>query len=154
MRALHEKYGTDYLLYIVLDIADNVGDVVRWGPNELSFGTADAWKDIYDRRKDGKILIKDPAFYRVDDTVRAKHIVTATDPDDHAQMRKMMSHAFSSRALLDQEDVIQHYANGLIDAMYERCADGPMDLVDFFNWTTFDSEHPCLCYTTIATFIY
>ncbi|CAK7222048.1 hypothetical protein SCUCBS95973_004707 [Sporothrix curviconia] len=122
MRALHEKYG----------------NVVRWGPNEISFGTVDAWKDIYDRRKDGKVLIKGPNFYRVDDTVRAKHSVTATDPEVHAQMRKMMSHAFSSKALLDQEDVIQHYANGLIDAMYERCNDGPTDLVDFFNWTTFD----------------
>ncbi|CAK7207444.1 hypothetical protein SEUCBS139899_010254 [Sporothrix eucalyptigena] len=122
IKALHEKYG----------------DVVRLGPNELSFATADAWKDIYDRRKDGKILIKDPKFYRVDDTYRAKHIVTASDPEEHAQMRKMMSHAFSSKALLDQEDVIQHYANGLVDAIYERCTRGPMNLVDFFNWTTFD----------------
>jgi hypothetical protein len=45
-----------------------LGDVVRWGPNELSFANADAWKDIYDRRKDGKILVKDPLFYRTEYT--------------------------------------------------------------------------------------
>jgi len=64
--------------------------VVRWGPNELSFACAEAWRDIYDRRKDGKVLVKDPLFYRTDDTVRAKHIVNTSDPHQHAQMRKMM----------------------------------------------------------------
>jgi hypothetical protein len=52
VKALHDKYG----------------DVVRWGPNELSFANSAAWKDIYDRRKDGKVLAKDPIFYRTDDT--------------------------------------------------------------------------------------
>jgi hypothetical protein len=53
---------------IVKSLHDRYGDVIRWGPNELSFATADAWKDIYDRRKDGKVLVKDPLFYRTDDT--------------------------------------------------------------------------------------
>lgn len=53
---------------IVKSLHDKYGDVVRWGPNELSFAIADAWKDIYDRRKDGKVLVKDPLFYRTDDT--------------------------------------------------------------------------------------
>jgi hypothetical protein len=52
VKALHDKYG----------------DIVRWGPNELSFANNAAWKDIYDRRKDGKVLTKDPIFYRTDDT--------------------------------------------------------------------------------------
>jgi hypothetical protein len=53
---------------IVRSLHDKYGDVVRWGPNELSFATADAWREIYDRRKDGKVLVKDPLFYRTDDT--------------------------------------------------------------------------------------
>lgn len=94
-------------------VTGRVGDVVRWGPNELSFACADAWRDIYDRRKDGKVLVKDPLFYRTDntyvyvlrslgkfnspplgtnenDSIRAKHIVNTHDPELHAQMRKMM----------------------------------------------------------------
>lgn len=50
------------------DLTNSTGDVVRWGPNELSFAHGDAWRDIYDRRKDGRVLVKDHLFYRTDDT--------------------------------------------------------------------------------------
>lgn len=119
--ALHEKYG----------------DVVRWGPNELSFASAPAWKDVYERRKDDKILIKDLLFYRTDDTVRAKHIISTSDPEEHAQMRKM-SHAFSSAAILKQEDAIIRYADDLMLAIREKGEQGPINLVEFFNWMIFD----------------
>lgn len=52
------------------------------------------------------------------------------------------SYAFSSKALLDQEDVIQRYVHGLVDALYELHDQGPVNLVNCFNWTTFDSERP------------
>jgi cytochrome P450 len=123
---------------IVKALHDKYGDVVRWGPNELSFACGEAWKDIYDRRKDGKVLVKDPWFYRTDDTYRAKHIVNTSDPVKHAEMRKMMSYAFSAKALLDQEDLIQQYADDLTDAVRERGPGGPINLVEYFNWTTFD----------------
>jgi cytochrome P450 len=123
---------------IVKSLHDKYGDVVRWGPNELSFANKDAWRDIYDRRKDGKVLIKDPWFYRTDDTIRAKHIVNTHDPQQHAEMRKMMSYAFSAKALLEQEDLILQYADDLVDAVRELGPRGPINLVGFFNWTTFD----------------
>jgi hypothetical protein len=40
-------------VWITLALREKYGDVVRWGPNELSFATADVWKDMHDRRKDG-----------------------------------------------------------------------------------------------------
>ncbi|KIW03534.1 uncharacterized protein PV09_05295 [Verruconis gallopava] len=123
---------------IVKSLHDKYGDVVRWGPNEVSFACKEAWKDIYDRRKDGKILIKDPLFYRTDDTIRAKHIVNTHDPAEHAEMRKMMAYAFSAKALLEQEHLIKHYADDLVEAVREKGDLGPINLVEFFNWTTFD----------------
>jgi cytochrome P450 len=48
------------------------------------------------------------------------------------------SHAFSSKALLEQEELIQHYADDLMEAIEEKSAAGPINLVEFFNWTTFD----------------
>lgn len=60
------------------------------GPDELSFSNTDAWKYIYDRCKDGQILIKDSLFYRTNDTIRAKHIVNTHDPEMRAKQRKMM----------------------------------------------------------------
>ena len=68
MKALHEKYGLfskpKPQLYVGWLC---VGDVVRWAPNELSFSSAEAWKDIYTPRKPGEIFVKDPMFYIIDD---------------------------------------------------------------------------------------
>jgi cytochrome P450 len=40
--------------------------------------------------------------------------------------------------LLEQEQLIQHYANDLMEAVREKGTLGPINLVEFFNWTTFD----------------
>jgi hypothetical protein len=42
------------------------GEVVRVGPDELSFSSATAWKDIYAQRKSGAIFTKDHKFYITD----------------------------------------------------------------------------------------
>jgi cytochrome P450 len=50
----------------------------------------------------------------------------------------MMSHAFSAKALLEQEELIQHYADDLMEAIGEKGVEGPININEFFNWTTFD----------------
>jgi hypothetical protein len=45
-----------------------MGDVVRWAPDELSFSSAEAWKDIYTPHKPGETFVKDLGFYLTDDT--------------------------------------------------------------------------------------
>ena len=42
--------------------------MVRWTPNELSFSSAEAWRDIYTPHKPGETFVKDPGFYLIDDT--------------------------------------------------------------------------------------
>ncbi|KAF2692138.1 cytochrome P450 [Lentithecium fluviatile CBS 122367] len=116
---------------VVKALHDRYGDVVRWGPNELSFAHGSAWKEIYDWRKDGKVLVKDPLFYRTDDTCASPVITVYT-------FNGSSSHAFSARALLEQEELIQHYADDLMEAIRELGPKGPINLVDAFNWTTFD----------------
>lgn len=44
-----------------------LGDIVRISPDELSFQSAAAWKDIYNARKSGEVFLKDPKFYITDD---------------------------------------------------------------------------------------
>jgi hypothetical protein len=44
-----------------------LGEVVRIGPDELSFSSATAWKDVYAQRKSGSIFTKDHKFYITDD---------------------------------------------------------------------------------------
>jgi hypothetical protein len=50
------------------------------------------------------------------------------------------SHAFSTKALLTQEDVILRFADDLNKAIKERGPLTPINLVEFFNWTTFDGN--------------
>jgi hypothetical protein len=89
------------------------GDVVRWAPDELSFATAAAWKDIYTQRKSGKTFVKDHKFYMTDDSwvskrygrrffaeiihrLRAPHLINMQDPVKHAQAKKIFVCLISS----------------------------------------------------------
>lgn len=49
-----------------------------------------------------------------------------------------MSYAFSAKAILEQEELIIKYADMLTVAIDEEGRKGPLNLVEMFNWTTFD----------------
>lgn len=113
------------------------GHVVRVAPNELSYSHPDAWKDILGRRKtptgeNGR----DPAFFSKD----ILHSIIAADKQNHARIRHNLAHSFSAQALRDQQPIIQHYVNLLMNRLREQCRDGrqPLNLVRWFNYTTFD----------------
>ncbi|RDW86029.1 cytochrome P450-6 [Coleophoma crateriformis] len=118
VKALHEKH-------------DVLSDVVRWSPNELSFSSAAAWQDIYGTQRSGDIFVKDH-------NLKAPNIVFEKDPAKHLQAKKMLSHAFSPKALREQEDVILKYADMLMVAILEQSRKGPINLIDFYEWFTFD----------------
>ena len=67
-------------------------------------------------------------------------IITANDAD-HARMRRLLGHAFSGKALREQEPLIQSYVHNLISGLHRHTQDrnkGKVDLADWYNWTTFD----------------
>lgn len=51
----------------------------------------------------------------------------------------LQSHAFSPRALLENENIMLKYADMFIDAIVEESYKGPMNLTDLYTWVTFDS---------------
>ncbi|KAF6824932.1 l-ascorbate oxidase [Colletotrichum musicola] len=126
IRELHEKYGP----------------VVRIAPDELSYTSSVAWKKIYGQRSpefskcfDGRGIagpsVSNPA-------VRNGGIVTA-DQEPHARLRKAVLPAFSERALREQEEILQLYANKLMDQLRASSQSGaPQDLVKWFSLTAFD----------------
>ncbi|KAE9365500.1 cytochrome P450 [Stipitochalara longipes BDJ] len=122
MSALHEKYG----------------EVVRWAPDELSFSSADAWKDIYMPHKAGEIFIKDPDWYLIDDTIRAPIITNIQDPEKHDEHKKILALAFAPKALNQQQDIVLKYVNMLMTAIESESRKGPINLVEFYNWVTSD----------------
>ena len=122
LRAFHEKYG----------------EVVRFSPEELSFSSEQAWKDIHCPRD--VQLIKDPTFYNVVKlgSDGAASIFNA-DQQSHPRVRKQLAHAFSERALRDQEPLMKAYVDLLMEKLKGVAAAGtPVDIVEWYNFTTFD----------------
>ncbi|KAK7534219.1 cytochrome P450 [Phyllosticta citribraziliensis] len=115
------------------------GPVVRVSPRELSYITAEAWRDIYGHKIGGRGgLEKDLSFYGPD-TVGSNSIIRTNDTD-HARQRRLLAHAFSDRALRDQEPLIQRYVDLLSEKMGEiaKTADATLDMVRYLNCCTFD----------------
>lgn len=118
-KALHEKYGA----------------IVRIAPDELSYTDPEAWKEIYGFRKDKTQLPKDHAVLPLPEDNYTS--IIASNDADHARMRRLLSHAFSPKALEDQEGFIGEYVDLLIKRLHEH-SEKPQDMMAWFNWTTFD----------------
>ncbi|KAF2745137.1 cytochrome P450 [Sporormia fimetaria CBS 119925] len=119
------------------------GDVVRISPDELSFSSPDAWRDIYGhapKMTRGKPPPKHWERYGRPINGVQNLIGTPTDRE-HAQMRKIFSPAFSDRALKQQEPLFLRYADKLVGVLRERLAEDPsrkFEMVRMYNFTTFD----------------
>ncbi|KAK8065042.1 cytochrome P450 [Apiospora hydei] len=119
MRALHTKYGP----------------VVRYGPNDLSYGTGDAWKAVlgYERGRDENPRDK---YTFIPPINGVRHLITASQ-EDHARVRRIFSPAFSDRSLKQQEPLFRKYADQVVRHL-AKTAGQQTNLVDLFNFTTFD----------------
>ncbi|KAI9846981.1 MAG: hypothetical protein M1837_003337 [Sclerophora amabilis] len=126
------------LSYFVKDLHDIYGDVVRIAPDELSFTDPLAWKDIYVHRQRHGNYSKDQAFYIP--PVNGVHGLISAPDKDHSRMRRLVSHAFSEKALREMEPLIRSYVDLFIRNVREKveASQGPVDLVRWYNWTTFD----------------
>lgn len=116
------------------------GNTVRVAPNELSYSTPEAWKDVYGHASAGKKTTeKDTQFYGPSFN-GAPDIIRALGPD-HTRFRRNFSHAFSEKALREQQPLIRHYVNLLIDklqTLVHENPQAPIEIVHLYNLTTFD----------------
>ncbi|OCK74435.1 benzoate 4-monooxygenase cytochrome P450 [Lepidopterella palustris CBS 459.81] len=123
-KALHQKYGS----------------IVRLAPNQLSFTNPAAWKDIYGHMNNRPSFQKDRTNYFVPiNGVDSIH--SACDDAVHARHRRLLAHAFSEKALRDQESLMRSYIDLLIDKLHKEVQgpkDGKVDIVRWLNYTTFD----------------
>lgn len=118
---------------------DKYGSVVRVSPNELSFDNEAAWKDIYGSRPGHKNFHKDPIHVGSIQSVPGVSTITMANDADHARQRRALSHAFSTKALLEQEYIVKSYIDVFSLKMREFAKLGkPVNVVDWFAYTTFD----------------
>ncbi|KAL1966235.1 hypothetical protein VTN77DRAFT_4787 [Rasamsonia byssochlamydoides] len=126
----------------IKELHDRYGEVVRIAPNELSYNTSQAWRDIYGHRSSTKQaeFEKDMTFFSK--TLNSTTSIFIANSADHRRMRRLLSHAFSEKALRGQEALLRKYVDLMITQLCKRAAcpdtNGVVDLVSWYNFTTFD----------------
>lgn len=121
--------------FAIKKLHDRYGDIVRIAPNELSYCGPDSAKDIYGHRVGRQQLPKDPLGYTP--PLGGVHSIVTAQNADHARFRRLLSHAFSEKALRDQEPLIKEYVDLLLNRLHENSSK-VVDMVAWYNWTTFD----------------
>ncbi|KAH7134399.1 cytochrome P450 [Dactylonectria macrodidyma] len=110
------------------------GSTLRVAPDEISYNSETAWRTIYGHR--AIEMKKDPIFSLVTPT-GVPNIMTA-DRMTHSRHRRLLSHAFSEKALREQEGELVKYCAKLLAQLEVEAAKGPVDLAEWYHLTTFD----------------
>lgn len=120
------------------ELHDQYGDVVRIRPNALAYRSPQAWKDIYGHRKAGNLpFSKDPEFY-MPAAPGQSHLINANEVD-HSRQKRLLTNAFSERALREQEPIISSYIDTFIIRLQEFAdREESVNLEEWLNFLTFD----------------
>ena len=112
-------------------------------PNELSFASVGSWKDIYGYKSEGegkKTHIKSDFYKIYGSGYKASCVGSEQNPRKHSAMKKTLSPAFSTPALLDQETII----DSCVDEFLKKIGDLPdaqgkgLDMTKWYEMATFD----------------
>lgn len=138
-RLLHDyKIIKGVLVFDMLELHKQYGDVVRIAPNELAFANPEAWKEIMGHRGKSNDRGEFEKFQPFYNPIDAPNNVVGALGQEHAMLRRLLSHGFSDRSLREQQPLIMKYIDLLIQRMHEKHSTGPVDLSSWYNYTTFD----------------
>lgn len=120
----HQRYGT----------------VFRVSPNELSFASVDSWREIYGQKKPGQEQLPKSEFYDMYGSgFKTACVGSERDPKTHACKKKNLTAAFSTKALLEQESLVQDCIDGFvvkIGRLGKR--EGGVDMTAWYEMIAFD----------------
>lgn len=112
------------------------GDIVRLGPNVLSFADPRAIKTIYGLNKG---MIKS-SFYIVQQAVakgqRLQSLFSSTDEGYHAKYRRCVNSAFSMSSLVNYEPLVDSTMNAFIEQTRQRYSNTG-ERCNFSRWLQF-----------------
>ncbi|CAH0052407.1 unnamed protein product [Clonostachys solani] len=116
------------------ELHDQYGPVIRFGPTDVSYTTAQAWSDIH-----GPKVTEKAQEFSVQPINGVPSMLT-TNTENHTRVRRLFSPAFSERALKQQEPLFRKYASLLIHKIAEVGDEGkkPVEFTQLLNFTTFD----------------
>ncbi|KIW06434.1 uncharacterized protein PV09_02881 [Verruconis gallopava] len=133
-RAVLRLKGTE--LWERLEAHKKYGKVVRISPNDLSWIDEGIWKDVFAHRQGHDEFMKDIS----DRTMQPNGYtgILMADRENHSRYRRLLSYAFSEKGMKEQQPHIIKYVDLLMKDLKGIAGDGPLDLVQWFNFTTFD----------------
>ncbi|KAI0093115.1 cytochrome P450 [Irpex rosettiformis] len=117
---------------IIREWHDKYGDVVRIGPNELTFKRADAVYPILGARQ-----LKKGPFYNIRVTEEGLPIDAIKDFDQHTIRRKPWTRALAPAALKDYEEIILTKTELLMEKLTERVGQD-IDISAWMSYYSFD----------------
>ena len=112
---------------IISDLHEKYGQTVRIGPDEVSYISAEAWKDIYAHRQGHQEFSKDPYGQVV--TVNGIPSMLGATRENHSRYQRLLAHAFSGKGLREQEPLIRKYVDLLIERLHQYSAEGAQSMV-------------------------
>ncbi|KAI9697357.1 MAG: hypothetical protein M1820_007863 [Bogoriella megaspora] len=115
---------------------DTYGGIVRIAPDEVSFAVGPAWNDIFAHRPGHREFPRNPVWWNK--APGQPHSIITVGQTDHARMRRVLSYAFSAKALREQEPVLQGCVDQLITRLREKAGGTEVDIVKWYNYCTFD----------------
>lgn len=119
------------------ELTCSVGDVFRVGPNELSFATVQAFKDIYTARN--PVIPKSEFYDMLGSGFSEADIACERDHKTAVQKRALFSTALSVKALTEQEVVIQRSIDAFIEKLGKLgCTERGLDLTKWYMMLSFD----------------
>ncbi|KAJ6577437.1 cytochrome P450 [Mycena capillaripes] len=126
--------GKQHLYYC--ELHQRYGDVVRIGPNELSFRYVNAIVPMMG----SKGMPKGPWWDgRVPENREVRPLLALRDPEEHARRRRAWNRAFSTPALKDYEVLIDARISQLVDILTTKIAsENSVDLSKWLGWLTYD----------------
>jgi hypothetical protein len=121
LREIHRRYGA----------------TVRVTPNELSFTSEQAMRELWLYRRGLEEFPKDTrAFAKPANGISN---IFFADKEPHKRYRRLLAPAFSEKGLREQEPLMKGYVGLLIDRLSDQARQGnTVDLVEWFNIVTFD----------------
>ncbi|MCJ1249217.1 hypothetical protein MMC30_006440 [Trapelia coarctata] len=135
MPSFHNLRGR--LPFATKELHDVYGDIVRTGPNQLSYICGEAWDDIYGHGRGKKTTsFQKDTKHRPASRSGAANIILANDAD-HRRIRKLQSHAFSEKALAAQEYLLQDHIRELTTKLIEQTKSPNKGIIAINNWWNF-----------------
>lgn len=149
IKALHDQYGEILPLFHIFStrmVTNEVvqGDVVRVGPNTVSFATTGALTAVHNAGSSGggkEAFTKNGTIEWLLGVMSwpATNILTAVDPKAHEKLRKAVQPAFTLRELRKQEAIQQNWITAYHDRLdMGAVSDAEINITEHISQLTWD----------------